>query len=150
MISHRNVIANVLQICAADSVSRKELGVDTQTTLGVLPFSHIYGLVLVALVGQYRGDRVVVLPKFDLAVLLAAVQTYRIEQLSVVPPMLIQIIANRDRCSQYDLGSVRWVFSGAAPLGQEVIDDLLKLYPKWHLGQGYGEGPVVERGDATR
>ncbi|KND92583.1 putative 4-coumarate--CoA ligase 1 [Tolypocladium ophioglossoides CBS 100239] len=138
MISHRNVIANVVQICAIDSVSRKELGVETQTTLGVLPFSHIYGLVLVALVGQYRGDQVVVLPKFDLTAFLAAVQTYKIEQLSVVPPMLIQIIGNRDKCSKYDLSSVRWVFSGAAPLGSEVIDDLLRLYPKWHLGQGYG------------
>ncbi|POR36409.1 Putative 4-coumarate--CoA ligase 1, partial [Tolypocladium paradoxum] len=144
MISHRNVIANVLQICTADSVARKELGVDTQTTLGVLPFSHIYGLVLVALVGQYRGDQVVVLPKFDLTALLAAVQTYRIEQLSVVPPMLIQIIRNQDKCSKYDLGSVRWVFSGAAPLGCEVIDDLLKLYPKWHLGQGYGKFPLSD------
>ncbi|PNY28991.1 4-coumarate-CoA ligase 1, partial [Tolypocladium capitatum] len=138
MVSHRNAIANVLQLCCADSVARAELGVETQTALGVLPFSHIYGLVLVGLVAPYRGDQVVVLPGFDLAVLLAAVQTYRIEQLSVVPPILIQIIANQDKCSRYDLSSVRWVFSGAAPLGIEVIRDLLKLYPNWHLGQGYG------------
>ncbi|KYK59858.1 AMP-binding enzyme [Drechmeria coniospora] len=138
MISHRNVIANVVQICTSDSVSRDELGIATQTTLGVLPFSHIYGLVLVGLVGQYRGDQIVVLPKFDLTAVLAAVQRFRIEQLSVVPPILIQIITNKHISAAYDLSSVRWVFSGAAPLGAEVIDDLLKLYPAWRLGQGYG------------
>ncbi|UNI24275.1 hypothetical protein JDV02_010035 [Purpureocillium takamizusanense] len=138
MISHRNVIANVLQICASDSVSRAHIGLQTQTTLGVLPFSHIYGLVLVGLVGQYRGDQVVVLPRFDLTNVLAAVQDHRIEQLSVVPPMLIQIISNQEKCAKYDLSSVRWVFSGAAPLGSEVIDDLLKRYPNWRIGQGYG------------
>ncbi len=139
MISHRNVIANVLQICASDSVARDQIGLQTQTTLGVLPFSHIYGLVLVGLVGHFRGDQVVVLPKFDLTSVLAAVQNYRIEQLSVVPPMLIQMISNRDKCDKYDLSSVRWVFSGAAPLGSEVIDDLLKRYPSWRIGQGYGK-----------
>jgi len=139
MISHRNVIANVLQICASDSVARDQIGLQTQTTLGVLPFSHIYGLVLVGLVGHFRGDQVVVLPKFDLTSVLAAVQNYRIEQLSVVPPMLIQMISNREKCDKYDLSSVRWVFSGAAPLGSEVIDDLLKRYPSWRIGQGYGK-----------
>lgn len=139
MISHRNVIANVLQVCAADSVARKKLGVTTHAALAALPFSHIYGLVLLGHVGPYRGDEAVVLPRFDLAHALAAVQAHRIEQLSVVPPMLIQIISNPEKCAQYDLSSVRWVFSGAAPLGVEVMNKISKRYPKWRLGQGYGE-----------
>ncbi|KAM4064980.1 AMP-binding enzyme [Hirsutella rhossiliensis] len=138
MISHLNVIANITQLCIGDSVPRKQLGIQTQTSLGVLPFSHIYGLVMVALVAHYRGDETVVLPKFELDAALAAVERFRVEMLSVVPPMLIQIIANQDKCAKYDLGSVRWVFSGAAPLGAQVMDSLRELYPKWKLGQGYG------------
>ena len=138
MISHYNVIANILQIHTADAPARRQLGIETQTTLGVLPFSHIYGLTLVALVGRYRGDNVIVLPKFEFATFLNAIQRFKIEQLSVVPPMLINIITNRETVNKYDLSSVRWIYSGAAPLGTELINDILKLYPKWHIGQGYG------------
>ncbi|KJZ75725.1 hypothetical protein HIM_04882 [Hirsutella minnesotensis 3608] len=138
MISHYNVIANIMQLVLTDSVPRKKLGITTQASFGALPFSHIYGLVFVSLVSQYRGDEIVVLPRFDLTVTLEAVQRFRIQQLNVVPPMLIQVTANRDKCAKYDLSSVRWVFSGAAPLGTEVIQNLKKLYPKWKIGQGYG------------
>lgn len=55
-------------------MSRHKLAVETQTILGVLPLSHIYGLVLVALVAHYRGDEIVILPSFDLDKVLAAVQ----------------------------------------------------------------------------
>ncbi|KHN98707.1 phenylacetyl-CoA ligase [Metarhizium album ARSEF 1941] len=146
MVSHLNVIANILQVTAVDSVARKQLGVRTQTNLGVLPFSHIYGLTLVALVAHYRGDQVVVLPKFEPATFLDAIQRFSIEQLSVVPPMLIHIITNREAVSKHDLSSVRFVYCGAAPLGTEVIEGILKLYPNWNIGQGYGmteASPVV-------
>ncbi|EXV03743.1 AMP binding enzyme [Metarhizium robertsii] len=138
MVSHLNVIANIMQMAAVESVAREQLGVKTQTSVGVLPFSHIYGLTLVALLGHYRGDQVVVLPKFEPATFLDAIQRFKIEQLSIVPPLLIHIITHRDTVSKYDLSSVRYVFSGAAPLGPEVIEGILKLYPSWSIGQGYG------------
>lgn len=138
MISHYNVIANVLQSSIFDIPSRKELGIKTQTCVGVLPFSHIYGLSLVAHVAQYRGDQVVVLPRFDITTFLDAIQRFRIEFLPVVPPMLINLISNPDLCAKYDLTSIRSVFSGAAPLGEETIEAVQKAYPKWHIGQGYG------------
>lgn len=138
MISHYNVIANVIQGTIYDRPARKELGIDTQVGLGVLPFSHIYGLSLVAHVSEYRGDGLIVLPRFEFATFLNAIQRFKIELLSVVPPMLIQIATQADLCSKYDLSSVRFVFCGAAPLGIEVMERVLKLYPKWHLGQGYG------------
>lgn len=138
MLSHCNVIANVLQLTLADSVARRQLGVDTQATLCVLPFSHIYGLVLVGLVSQFRGGQTIVLPRFDLGASFAAVERHRVAQLSVVPPMLIALLADSEARARFDLSSVRWVFSGAATLGAEVLDGLRHLFPRWHLGQGYG------------
>lgn len=86
MISHVNVIANVLQVSTYESVARKKNKVDTQVTLGLLPFSHIYALVVVCHVGTYRGDGVIVLPKFELPALLNAVQTHKIQQMCIVSP----------------------------------------------------------------
>ncbi|KAJ0166487.1 4-coumarate--CoA ligase-like 2 [Colletotrichum tanaceti] len=138
MISHRNVIANVLQFTTYDSVARKELGIKTQATLGLLPFSHIYGLVIIAHCGTWRGDGVIVLPKFELKQFLESVQKFKINFLPVVPPIIIQVIRNLELCNKYDLTSVRFVYTGAAPLGAETVEDLRKQYPKWHVGQGYG------------
>src|ERR1700760_3146247 len=61
MISHRNVIANVLQICTFDAVYRdsrtKQQGSQyLENALGLLPMSHIYSLVVICHCGPYRGD----------------------------------------------------------------------------------------------
>ncbi|KAI5464273.1 hypothetical protein BGZ63DRAFT_412004 [Mariannaea sp. PMI_226] len=146
MISHRNVISNVMMIKHYDGVGRRANNVDTQVLLGLLPFSHIYGLVVCGLVAMHMGDELIVLPKFDLKLFLEAIQRFRIEQMAIVPPIIVSMLANLELCRKYDLTSVRFLFSGAAPLGKETMEDILKVYPKWHLCQGYGlteTSPVV-------
>nr|POF06983.1 acyl-coa ligase easd [Quercus suber] len=144
MISHRNVIANTTQITAQESPcrekSRKEAGNPnyTENLLGLLPFSHIYGLIVICHVGAYRGDGVVVLPKYDFKGLLQVIQSHKIAMLYLVPPMIIHITKSREILKQYDLSSVRAIFTGAAPLGKETAEDLLALFPKWVIQQGYG------------
>ncbi|KAL9567239.1 hypothetical protein ACKAV7_008622 [Fusarium commune] len=138
MISHYNVIACTLMIHTFESMTRAQDNIDTQVALGLLPFSHIYGLVVIAHIAQYRGDEIIVLQRFQLDQLLAAIEKFRIEQLSVVPPIIVQILSSQDKCQKYNLNSVRLVFSGAAPLGGETIQNLLELYPKWRISQGYG------------
>ena len=138
MVSHYNIIANILQISALESLGRKAAGVDNQVALGVLPFSHVYGLTVIALLALYRGDQIVVLPRFELGSILKATQTYHVQQLNVVPPILVEMINRPQICSKYDLSSIRVVYCGAAPLGKETVDALLKMYPKWIVSQGYG------------
>ncbi|KAJ9155446.1 Acetyl-CoA synthetase-like protein [Pleurostoma richardsiae] len=138
MISHRNVIANAMQYRAHESVGREKLGVETQVMLGLLPFSHIYGLVVGAHGGPYRGDEVIVLPKFELPTFLRAVERFKINHLLLVPPIVIRIIRSPEECKKYDLSSVRYLYVGAAPTGEETVKELKQLYPKWNIGQGYG------------
>ncbi|KAJ4244179.1 hypothetical protein NW762_014560 [Fusarium torreyae] len=138
MISHYNVISNVLQHVTYDSVARAERGVTTQAVTGFLPFSHIYGLVIAAHTCTWRGDQVVVLPRFDFHNFLKSVQEFKIRQLLVVPPIIIQILRYKDVCAKFDLSSVRFVYCGAAPLGEETIQEMKGLYPKWTIAQAYG------------
>jgi acyl-CoA synthetase (AMP-forming)/AMP-acid ligase II len=84
MISHRNVISNVLQHVTYDSAARQKKGVETQAVTGFLPFSHIYGLVIAAHTCTWRGDQVIVLPKFDFNDFLKSIQEFKIRQLLVV------------------------------------------------------------------
>lgn len=90
MISHKNIIANTLQIYTYEKPCRdtmKELGsqVDyVENVLGLLPMSHIYGLVVICHASVYRGDGVIVLPKFEFQTLLAAIQNFKISTLYLV------------------------------------------------------------------
>lgn len=84
MVSHRNVIANVLQHTTYESVGRRHKGVDVQNAAGFLPFSHIYALVMTGHSYPFRGDGIIVLPKFDFVPFLESIQRFRINQLIVV------------------------------------------------------------------
>lgn len=145
MVTHHNVIANIIQLATYESFYRKQQGIESQTLLGLLPFSHAYGLIVMAHVAPYRGDEVIVLPKFKLETLLMAVQRFQIEQINIAPPILIQMIANHEKCKKFNLRSIRYVYTGGAPLGHETINKLSELYPEWHVGQVYGEKhrPVI-------
>lgn len=139
MISHRNVIANTLQITAYDKPARDSISKDYQdVALGLLPQSHIYGLIVICHCSTYRGDQVVVLPKFDIQHYLSAIATYKINTLYIVPPIIIAMTKNKPVLDKFDLSSVRTIFTGAAPLGGEVADLLQKQYPRWVIRQGYG------------
>lgn len=139
MISHRNVIANTLQIKTYDSNWRKSQGDGYKDVgLGLLPQSHIYGLIVICHEATYMGDSVVVLPKFEFNQYLNSIQTYKINTLYIVPPIIINMVKQRELCSKYDLSSVKSIFTGAAPLGQETAEDLAKQYPSWKIRQGYG------------
>lgn len=56
----------------------------TEYVLGLLPFSHIYGLVFVTHASAYMGDGVIVLPKFEFQATLQAIQDYKISTLFLV------------------------------------------------------------------
>jgi acyl-CoA synthetase (AMP-forming)/AMP-acid ligase II len=95
MISHRNVIANTMQIKYFEKPYRDTMINDlrnqtdyTENVLGLLPMSHIYGLVVICHASVYRGDGVIVLPKFEFASTLQAIQDYKINSLFLVRPIL--------------------------------------------------------------
>ncbi|KAK8184936.1 uncharacterized protein BKA78DRAFT_256216 [Phyllosticta capitalensis] len=145
MISHYNTIANTMQVKAYNKIDRdrnREMSgyqMDpTETALGLLPMSHIYGLVVVCLCSVYRGDRVVVLPKFEMKPFLEAIQRFKINTLYLVPPIIILMTKQKKVLDQYDLSSVESIFTGAAPLGKETADELSAQHPKWFVLQAYG------------
>ncbi|KAF2200774.1 acetyl-CoA synthetase-like protein [Delitschia confertaspora ATCC 74209] len=144
MISHRNVIANTMQITAFEKPYRErkkeplsQVGY-VENALGLLPMSHIYGLVVICHASVYRGDGVIVLPKFEFTTFLESIQRFQIHSLYLVPPIIIQMTKNASLLSNYDLSSVWSLFTGAAPLGKETADDIHRIFPSWSIRQGYG------------
>ena len=96
MITHKNVIANAMQLMCTEKEYRSRKTHNgsnpyTQTVLGILPMSHIYGLVVICHASVYRGDQVVVLPNFDMTSLLQSIQRFKINVLFVVSILMICI-----------------------------------------------------------
>ncbi|THX98529.1 phenylacetyl-CoA ligase-like protein, partial [Aureobasidium pullulans] len=133
-----NVIANILQYVLYESVGRAKKRVTTQNLAAPLPMSHIYALVMASHGAVWRGDGYIVLPKYDLRAFLNAIQRFRVAHVLVVPPIILQMLNSQDLCREYDLSSLRFVYSGAAPLGEETIQQVSRSYPSWTIGQAYG------------
>lgn len=146
MISHRNVIANIIQMTCYESTFRSESHRDV--ILGVLPQSHIYSIVLITHVPVFRGDTVVTMAKFDLMSFIRAVKKFRMTLLYVVPPILISLAKQGALAKDptiFNLPSVQRIYCGAAPLTEELTSQIRDRYPNVLLGQGYGmtEAPTV-------
>ncbi|KAF2157827.1 acetyl-CoA synthetase-like protein [Myriangium duriaei CBS 260.36] len=130
MIAHQNVIAQCLQV--------QQLTPDThRKVLAVLPLFHITGLVHVLHLPLLINAEVIMLPAFSMESMLDAVVKYRIQELLLVPPILIRMI--RDPIvDKYDLSFIQRFSSGAAPLSEEVIQALQRKFPNTGFKQGYG------------
>src|ERR1700737_3969767 len=110
MLTHYNLVANLLQSAAVLRVTERD------TLIGVLPFFHIYGMVVIMNLSLHVGATVVTMPRFDLEQFLQTMQKYRITYANVVPPIVLAL-AKHPLVDNYDLSRLRTLFSGAAPLG---------------------------------
>jgi acyl-CoA synthetase (AMP-forming)/AMP-acid ligase II len=91
----------------------------SDTTLAVAPFFHVMGFVVSLAVPLAAGATVVVIPRFDLAQLLAHVQRHRVTVL-VVPPPVMAALAYHPMVAEHDLSSVELVVAGGAALGADL------------------------------
>jgi acyl-CoA synthetase (AMP-forming)/AMP-acid ligase II len=140
MLTHRNLVANVAQ-CAAvfdDEVRENDVAI------GVLPFFHIYGLAVIMNVLLRRGATIVTMPRFELEPFLELLSKYRVTIAYLVPPIILAL-SKHPLVDKYDLSSLRWVFSGAAPLGPDLAEACASRLGVF-VFQGYG---LTETSPAT-
>jgi acyl-CoA synthetase (AMP-forming)/AMP-acid ligase II len=84
MLTHRNVVAQLAQIDAIENVEMPAL-------LGVLPFFHIYGMVIILMHGFMRVATIVTLPKFEFEPFLKVLQEWPITSAHIVPPVVVAL-----------------------------------------------------------
>ncbi len=130
MLTHHNLVANLVQ-------SDEHLGLEEdEVAFAVLPFFHIYGMQVLMNYTTSSGVTTVCVPRFDLVQMLELTQQHGITRLYLVPPIVLAL-AKHPIIDQYDLSSVRQIFSGAAPLGGEIADAAAARLG-CSVAQGYG------------
>jgi len=130
MLTHRNLVANLEQFFGHLPLDSDEV------CYAVLPFFHIYGMQILMNAMVARGGTVVTVPRFDLVQMLELTQAHGITRLFLVPPIVLAL-AKHPIIDEYDLSSVRQIFSGAAPLGGEIAEAAAARL-NCSVGQGYG------------
>ncbi|KAG9145620.1 hypothetical protein Leryth_026699 [Lithospermum erythrorhizon] len=133
VLTHRNFIASALMV----TCDQEMLGVMQNVFLCVLPMFHVFGLALIMNAQLQRGNAVVSMSKFELGMILMAIEKYKITHLWVVPPIILALAKN-SVVKKYDLSSLREIGSGAAPLGKELMAECARNFPQAVVVQGYG------------
>ena len=131
MLSHYNLVANICQCEHAITYER-----DDEVALAFLPFFHIYGMQILMNGLLAHGVTIVTLPRFDLEQALRLIQQHTVTRLPVVPPVVLAL-AKHPLVDQFDVSSLRVIFSGAAPLGAELAAEA-SARVGCEVIQGYG------------
>ncbi|CAH1783073.1 unnamed protein product [Owenia fusiformis] len=132
MLSHYNIISNIEQLRQPYM-----MGYDNETFLGVLPFFHIYGQVVVLFTGLICGSKIVTMPKFDPQVYLNSIEKHRATMLHIIPPLVL-FLTQSPEVHDIDISTVNDVFCAAAPLGKTLAEDFTVKMKCDRLRQGYG------------
>ena len=130
MLTHRNLVSNLCQTHAVEQLSAEEV------LIGILPFYHIYGMVVLMGGALRAGATIVTMPRFDLEQFLELLQTHAVTMAYLVPPIVLAL-ATHPLVDNYDITALKDIMSGAAPLPAPVAKACVERHGVI-LRQGYG------------
>lgn len=133
MLTHRNIFANTVQTALWHhrSIERGH-----ERFLLVIPYFHIYGLTVGMMLGIWQGARQILIPKYDVEAVLAALRDYQPTYFPAVPTIFVSLL-NHPRLREFHLDRVCTYNSGSAPIAMSVIERFEKMI-NVPLNQGYG------------
>lgn len=140
VLTHRNLGSNLVQSAAWRPDSRP----GQESSICVLPFFHLYGMQVGMNNMIYLGGAMILFPRFEIDLVLMAIDHYKPTLFPGVPTLYIAINNYKD-IAKHDLKSIRACLSGAAPLPLEVETQFEKSI-SGKVVEGYGlteSGPVA-------
>lgn len=132
MLTHHNVLSNTLQ--AAGWFPDLEDG--REGMMCVIPFFHSYGMTAAMNVGVSIAGKLILLPRFELDMVLKTIQRERPTLFPGIPRIYVAINES-EKTKRYDLKSIRHCISGAAPLPLAVSEKFERI-TGGRLVEGYG------------
>ena len=147
ILTHRNLLSNARSTITASAVTSDD------HSLAMLPFSHLFGLVVSAMAPLLAGARVTTMSRFSASRALETIQLGGVTFLVGVPAIfhaLVQAIERNGRSEFHH--KLRVCICGGAPLPPELQDRFWDVTGV-ELRQGYGlteAAPVALFNDVSR
>ncbi|WP_158735516.1 long-chain fatty acid--CoA ligase [Alteribacillus sp. YIM 98480] len=117
MLTHRNMIANIVQI---DEYFKDEMKKGAERYLTVIPLFHVFGMTSCMNMCVYTGSMNILLPRFELDEVLETIKELQPTVFPGVPTMYVAL-TNHPDADRYGLDSIRVCNSGSAPMPGELM-----------------------------
>jgi long-chain acyl-CoA synthetase len=136
MTSHENFLANTENAFRCIGIDKAE-GPSLATLVNV-PLFHVTGCNSQLLVCNELGARTFILTNaLDLEGFLRTVSDEGIQMLTSVPAVY-HALTRHPLFEQTDLGHVRWVSYGGAPIAADSVHKIMDAFPGARVGNGFG------------
>jgi fatty-acyl-CoA synthase len=112
-----------------------------ECVLAVLPYFHVTGMQGSMNGPIYTGSTIVILPRWDRDVAAQLIQRHRVTAMSMVPTMVVDLLASPDLAS-YDLSSIRTIGGGGAAMPEAIAQKLQDQCGLTFL-EGYGLSETI-------
>uniref|UniRef100_A0A7N0ZXW8 4-coumarate--CoA ligase n=1 Tax=Kalanchoe fedtschenkoi TaxID=63787 RepID=A0A7N0ZXW8_KALFE len=135
MLTHRNLVANLCSTLF--SVPPEMIG--QVTTLGLIPFFHIYGITGICCATLRNKGKVVAMSRFDLRTFMDALISQQVTFAPIVPPIILQLVKN-PTVDEFDLSKLklRAIMTAAAPLAPDLLAAFENKFPNVQVQEAYG------------
>jgi long-chain acyl-CoA synthetase len=133
MLTHGNIFANVVQ---SENWRHGHPPRGSDRYVIVIPYFHIYAFTVGMMGGIWIGALQVILPKYDVEMVLAALRDFRPTFFPAVPTIFVSLLAH-PKIKEFNLDQCRTFNSGGAPCPLEVIEEFERRIGRT-LNEGYG------------
>ncbi len=130
VLSHRNLITNAMSATINYGLNEETVYLHATPLFHAAGTSRVYSMISAATTN-------IILPAFDIEVLLSAIQQHRATILLLVPTMINRLV-NHEALQDFDLSSLRSISYGASPMPQSVLKKALEQLPDVAFNQTYG------------
>ncbi|MBP1845734.1 acyl-CoA synthetase (AMP-forming)/AMP-acid ligase II [Rhizobium petrolearium] len=123
----------------------EEYGLRDERVLIAAPIYHMNALALSLLVCA-SGSTAILLPSFQAAAYIEALDRHRCTWLTAVPPMIAMMLREAAMLERVDLSCVKTIRMGSAPLNEKLVSRTRRVLPNARIINAYGTtegGPVV-------
>ncbi|MHA6252216.1 long-chain-fatty-acid--CoA ligase [Oceanobacillus sp. CAU 1775] len=117
MLTHRNVVANVIQV---NEYYKDVIEPGKDRYLTVIPLFHVFGMTACMNLSILTGAKNIMLPRFDLEEVLETIKAQQPTSFPGVPTMYVAL-TNHPNVENYGLDSIRICNSGSAPMPKELM-----------------------------
>ncbi|HUT83756.1 MAG TPA: long-chain fatty acid--CoA ligase [Thermodesulfobacteriota bacterium] len=132
MLTHRNLVSNTYQMRSWYFAVRE----GKEIVLAVLPLFHSYGIAVCMNFSIITGSTILLIPRFSPPELLKAIQEHQVTLFPGIPGIYSALIHYRG-LKKYNLSTIRFCISGAAPLPIKIMEEFEQLTGGLIL-EGYG------------
>ncbi|XP_009145505.2 4-coumarate--CoA ligase 4 isoform X2 [Brassica rapa] len=135
MISHKGLVTSIAQKVDGENPNLNFTRDDV--IICFLPMFHTFTHSSLMLSAMRTGAAFLILPRFELNLVMKMVQKYKVTVVPMAPPVVLAFVKSPET-EKYDLSSVRMMLSGSATLKKELEDAVRLKLPNAIFGQSYG------------